>query len=271
MLDRGLRSTPLRPVRRVLCAAALLLCLLCALPSAAEQPIYGPDGAPTIVQRKQFAMTGRWETSLLFSAAVGSALTSHWGLVLQQRYHPNEWLDLGVDGVFNRAALSGLADQIRAKLPPRQDPATGAPNLASELSNATQLRAGALAMARVAPIYGKLNLAGELPVHFQAFLTFGVGAGLLRHESVNLCAVAGSAPCQAGQFQTSDALKPLLDFGGGLRFWIGRYASLEAQVREHAYPDSYKERNDLTNPASGIRRNYLAVLSTVLVGVSVLY
>jgi hypothetical protein len=41
-------------------------------------------------------------------------------------------------------------------------------------------------MARVAPIYGKLNLAGELPVHFQAFLTFGAGAALLRHESVNL-------------------------------------------------------------------------------------
>jgi outer membrane beta-barrel protein len=263
--------TPLPPLRHVLCAAAPLLCLLCALPCAAEQPVYGPDGAPTVVQRKKFAMTGRWETSLLFSAGVGSALTSHRGLVLQQRYHPNEWLDLGVDGLLNRAALSGLADQIRTRLPPRQDPATGAPNVASELTNATQLRAGALAMARVAPIYGKLNLAGELPVHFQAFLTFGAGAASLRHESVNLCAVAGSAPCQAGQFQTSDAVKPLLDFGGGMRFWIGQHASVEAQVRAHAYPDSYKERNDLTNPASGIRRNYLAVLAAVLVGVSVLY
>jgi hypothetical protein len=56
-----------------------------------------------------------------------------------------------------------------------------------------------------------------------------------------------------------------------MRFWIGQHASVEAQVRAHAYPDSYKERNDLTNPASGIRRNYLAVLAAVLVGVSVLY
>ncbi len=271
MPDPGPRFRPPSPLGRFLCALAGGLCLFYALPSAAEEPVYGPDGAPTVVQGKKFPMNGRWETSLLFSAGVGSALTSHLGLVLQQRYHPNEWLDVGVDGLLNRAALSGLADQIRARLPPRQDPATGAPNLASELSNASQLRAGALAMARVAPIYGKVNLAGELPLHFQAFLTFGVGAGFLHHESVNLCAVAGSAPCQTGQFQTSDAVKPLLDFGGGMRFWIGRHASLEAQVRAHAYPDSYKERNDLTDPATGIRRNYVAVLARLLLGVSVLY
>lgn len=254
-------------------AAALcaLLAALGATAARAQQPIYGPDGAPTVVQHKRFPMTARWETALLASTGVGSALTDQTGLLLQQRYHPNEWLDVGVDGILQHTSLSGLADQIRAHLPPRTDPATSAPNVASELSRGSELRYGVLAMGRLAPIYGKLNLAGELAVHFQAFLLGGVGIGAVHHESVNLCAVAGSAPCQPGQYQTWDAVKPLFDAGLGMRFWASDHVSLELQVRAHAYPDSYKEQNDLTNPASGVRRNYLAVLTTLGAGVSVLY
>lgn len=260
---------PLRSQGAALACAALTL--LAAVAARAQQPLYGPDGAPTVVQHKRFPLTGRWETSLLLATSVGSALTDQTGLVLQQRYHPNEWLDIGVDALLQRTSLSGLVDQIRARLPPRVDPATSAPNVASELSRGSQLRSGALAAARLAPIYGKLDLAGEVAVHFQAFLLAGVGIGAVHHESVNLCAVAGSAPCQPGQYQTWDALKPLFDAGLGMRFWASDHVTFELQLRAHAYPDSYKEQNDLTDPASGVRRNYLAVLTTAGAGLSVLY
>ena len=37
------------------------LFLLGALPSRAEEVVYGPDGAPTVVQHKLYTLTGRWE------------------------------------------------------------------------------------------------------------------------------------------------------------------------------------------------------------------
>lgn len=260
-------SLPL-PGAALACAA---LAALAAPAARAQQPLYGPDGAPTVVQHKRFPLTGRWETSLLLATSIGSALTDQTGLVLQQRYHPNEWLDVGVDALLQKTNLSGLADQIRARLPPRVDPATSAPNVASELSRGSELRGGALAAARLAPIYGKLDLAGDVAVHFQAFLLAGVGVGAVHHESVNLCAAAGSSPCQPGQYQTWDAFKPLFDAGLGMRFWASDHVTLELQLRAHAYPDSYKEQNDLTNPASGVSRTYLAVLTTAGAGLSVLY
>ena len=262
-------SRPLMP-RRILALAAGLS-LLTALPAVAEDVIYGPDGAPTVVQHKRYPMTGRWETGVLLSAGLNDALTEHYGVVLQQRYHPNEWLDFGVDGLFNYTALSSLVDQIREKLPPRQDSATQRGNIADELNNASQLRYGVVGAIRLAPIYGKLDLASEVALHFQAFAMLGAGAGFVHHESVNLCATAGSGACQPGQFQVDDSLKPLGQIGVGLRFWTGQHVTLEAQLRANVYPDSYKQLNDLTKPGSGVGTTYLAVLTTLLAGVSVVY
>ena len=45
------------------------LCLLGASGAPAEELVYGPDGAPTVVQRKLHAMTGRWEAGASFGIA----------------------------------------------------------------------------------------------------------------------------------------------------------------------------------------------------------
>jgi outer membrane beta-barrel protein len=259
-------------------ALVLGAALCAALPAGAEQVVYGPDGAPTVVQHKKYPLSARWESSLLFSTGLNDALTSHLGAVLEQTYHPNEWLDLGLDLVLNKTSLSGLTDQIRGKLPdsaPRTKP--GPPvsgNTGSELAHASQLQAGGLAQVRIAPIYGKVDLAGELAVHFQAFVTAGAGAGYVHHESVNLCAVAGAAACQPGQFQVSNGVKPLGDLGGGLRFYLGQHASLEGQLRAYLYPDTVRDRVDLSAGEAaqgGQSHTVLAVLATLLVGVSVVY
>ena len=72
--------------------------VLCALGVAgrahAEEVIYGPDGAPTVVQRKLHPITGKWEIGLDFSTALNTALVNHTGGLLTVANHPNEWLDL---------------------------------------------------------------------------------------------------------------------------------------------------------------------------------
>jgi|GEM_PF-1338381 len=263
-------------------AALALLALLASHAARADEVVYGPDGAPTVVQRKLFTMTGRWELGVSLLASTNTALVDHYGALLSLGYHPNEWLDLGGELLGNYTALSGLAQQIRDKLPPRADNNVNPrrPLFADELSNADQLRLGALLSARVAPLYGKFNLASELDVHFQAYLLAGAGAGLIKHDSVNLCATAGSTPCSSGDgstaanaapanYQVVSSVKPLGEVGLGFRFYFSNRASLRLEGRAFAFPASYKAGNDLTNPASGNASGYLAIITSVLLGLSV--
>src|SRR5438105_4104579 len=186
--------------------------LLCAFAARAEEVIYGPDGAPTVVQHKLYTMTGRWEVGAGFDTAVNTPLVDQLGGMVEVAYHLTEWLDLGLEGLFNHTALSNLAQNVRADLRGR----TRTPQK-DEFANDNQMRTGVFAVARFAPIYGKFNLASEIKVHFQAFLLGGVGGAQVHRESVNLCNDTGTLTCT--NFQQSDATKGVGLIGGGFRFY----------------------------------------------------
>lgn len=252
---------PDRLLRPLLIAAA---CLLAATAARAGGAVYGPDGAPTVVQRKLYTMTGRWEAGLAFASAMNTALVTQLGALASLTYHPNEWFDLGVEGLFDDAGLSTLAQNVRIDLRAR----TATPHK-DEFANDNQLRAGAFGVARLAPIYGKFNLASELGVHFQAFVLAGAGAASVHRESVNLCADPGTAACQS--FQQGDAVKGVGELGLGVRFYLGQRVSLRTEVRGYFFPSSYKSDNDLTNPASGTPTSYLAGILFFDAGLSLLF
>ena len=240
-----------------------LAALLCA-PARAEQTIYGPDGAPTVVQRKLYTMTGRWEAGATFGVALNNALVDQVGGLVSLSYHPNEWLDVGGEALLNHTSLSGLASNVRAGLRPRS-----AGQVGDEFRNDNQLREGAVAVARVAPIYGKLSLASELSLHFQAFLLGGAGAARVHRESVNLCAQPGTGTCDA--FQQSDSLAALGVAGAGMRIYFNQRFSLRTEVRAWLFRSAYKRDNDLTQPSSGTTAHYLASIFTFGTGLSVLF
>jgi outer membrane beta-barrel protein len=237
---------------------------LSAFAARAEEVIYGPDGAPTVVQRKLYTMTGRFEMGLNFDTALNTALVDQLGGVLGLSYHPNEWLDVGVEGLFNRTALSSLALNVRADL--RQRVRTP---LKDEFANDNQMRAGGFGVLRFAPIYGKLDLAGEVKVHFQAYLLGGGGAASVHRESVNLCADSGTSACQ--NFQQSDATRAIGLVGGGFRFYFNQRFSLRTEVRGYLFSSSYKSANDLTDPTTGTPTSYLAGIATFDAGLSVVF
>ena len=232
----------------------------------AEDTIYGPDGAPTVVQRKLHTMTGRWELGLAGALSTNTSLVDQYGALLSLTWHPNEWLDFGADALGDFTQLSGLSYAIRAALHTRAKDI-----LKDEFANAGQLRAAAFAVARLAPIYGKFNLASEVSIHFQAYLLAGAGAGYLHHESVNLCAKPGTATCADGEFQTSDAVKPTAELGGGFRFYLGERWSVRTEVRSLLFRDSYKEKNDVTIPSSGTDHDYLGLIVLFAAGASVTF
>lgn len=252
---------PDRFPRPLLVAAA---CLAAATAARAEDVVYGPDGAPTVVQRKLYTLTGRWEAGLALQAAMNTALVNQFGALASITYHPNEWFDLGVEGLFDDTGLSTLAQNVRADLRARSD----TPHK-DEFANDNQLRAGAFGIARLAPIYGKFSLASELGVHFQAFVLAGAGVAAVHRESVNLCADPGTSVCQ--NFQQTDDLKGVGELGLGLRFYLGQRLSLRTEVRGYFFSSSYKSDNDLTNPASGTPTSYLAGILFFDAGLSVLF
>ncbi len=258
----------------LLCSAAFA-----ALPARADEVIYGPDGAPTVVQRKLHTMTGKTELAFRGQLSLNTALVDHYGGMLSVSYHPNEWFDIGADLFGNYTGLSSLATQIREKLPPRADSQSGKANTGDELANAGQLRAGGFAVARIAPVYGKLDFASEFKVHLQAYLLLGVGAGLLHSESVNLCAVAGKTACTVlstpnnpfpppGEYQQSDSVVPLGEVGGGFRFYLGERWSMNLEIRALMFPASIKQASDLTNPSSGTPTSYLGLVTNLNLGLA---
>ena len=171
----------------------------------------------------------------------------------------------------NRTSLSGLSGQIRSNLPSRADPSTGRPNTSDEMEGADQMRGGALVMARLAPIYGKLSLAAELPVHFQAYLLAGAGGAAFRHESVNLCAAPGDGVCAPGDYQSTSFLRPIGEAGAGMRVYLGQRWSLRAELRGFFYPATVLRGADLTQPGTGTSARYLGTFTTLVLGASALF
>ena len=256
------RRTPIVLLFTVLCAAATS--------ARAEEAVYGPT-APPGVQGKLYQMSNKWEVGLAFGTALNTSLVDHHGGLASISYHPNEWLDAGLDVLANYTRLSGLSGQIRDNLPARANGATQTPNAGDEIRNADQMRGGAFATARIAPIYGKINLASELSVHFQAFLLAGAGAGAFKHESVNLCASPGTGACAAGDFQTATSVKPIAETGLGMRVYLGQHWSVRTEFRAFLYPASYLRGADMTQPGTGTSARYLGLITTLGLGASALF
>jgi outer membrane beta-barrel protein len=257
-------------MRRTFPEIALAAALLVCAGARAEEVIYGPDGAPTVVQRKLYPMSSKWEVQLFFDTSLNNALIDQQGGLLAVTYHPNEWLDLGVEGIFNRTVLSGLAQNVRDNLcaPPFTNCRSHTPPK-DEFANDNQMRAGGFGVVRLAPIYGKFDLASELKIHFQSFLLGGGGVASVHRESVNLCADTGTDQCK--NFQQSDATKPMGLVGAGFRFYVNQRWSLTTEVRGYLFSSSYKASNDLVDPSTGTPTSYLALIATFDAGVSILF
>jgi outer membrane beta-barrel protein len=257
----------MRRTRISLIAAATCVA---AIPARAEQTTYTP-AVPAGVQGKLYRMSNRWEVGATFSTAVNRALVDQYGGIVSVTYHPNEWADFGVDVVANQTSLTSVAGQIRSALPPRTNALNGQPNRGDEISNVDQLRHGALLVGRIAPIYGKVNLAGDLAVHFQAFVLGGVGAGAFRHESLNLCASPGTSACAAGDYQTSTSVQPLGEAGAGMRVYLGQNWSLRGEFRGFVFPASVVRDADLTQPDTGTTKKFFGFIATLGLGVSAVF
>jgi outer membrane beta-barrel protein len=258
------------PAMRPRSFTSILLAALCVATTAtASDVVYGPDGAPTVVQHKLHTMSDRWEAGLTLGTALNSSLVDHYGGLLDITYHPNEWADFGVELGANYTQLSGLGNEVRSQLPPRANPRTGTPNFGDDLRGADQMRGALLGLVRIAPIYGKFNLASEASVHFQVYGLAGAGVGMFRHDSLDLCSAAGTSSCDS--FASETSTHPVGELGAGMRFYLSRNISLRTELRAFLHPATVVRGADLTQPGTGSTDRYLGVLTVLGVGASALF
>jgi outer membrane beta-barrel protein len=185
-------------------------------------------------------VAGRFELGLHVGVNLVSHLTDTWALGLSVAYNPAEWwaLELRLGTALTRN--NSVARDVAVRLSQVSDLTV------TELKDTWRLGPYALAGFRFQPLYGKLNLASELVVHFQVFGWAGGGAALLDRTSPSLClnpadpgrCVQGGEVNWDGYFSEHKA-SPLVSVALGIRFFLGQHHLLSLEARLWSYLDSF--------------------------------
>lgn len=196
------------------------------------------------VRNRLFTVNGRYEVGFNAGLTLLARLTDHYNFNVAVAYNLNEWFALEVRGGYAYAKHTSLADQIEGdffKNTLKQK------SILDDMTDLWEMNGNAALGVRFQPIYGKLNLMAELPVHFQLYLWAGVGAGQFTRSSLVLCAnKPDTTNCRAIDPANDkyDVVKenkfgPLASAAVGFRFFLTPNHSVKVEVRDWAYLDSY--------------------------------
>lgn len=232
-------------------ALALLVALLAGARAARADTEIGTESfikpSPT-VQNRIYTLDGKWEIGVLGAFSLNNILTQHEGgaLAVERNFGEYIGLELLVGGGYG--GLTDLAASLRET--------TGAFNHTNttDLANAGALNAYAQLGLRVTPFYGKLNLAGELPVHFDFFLNAGAGIAYITYNSILGCNVdtanAMPAACPNNDFHQESLPAFAFSAGGGMRLFITQLWTIRVEIHDMIFPDRYYTNMDLLHTQS---------------------
>jgi len=239
------------------------------------------------VRNRIFTPDGRFEVGVTWGITMLSMMTQHMNFNLDVGYNFNDSLAVVIAGGYGLGSHTSVAHEVfnevgqKNPTPPPMGP--GALAVAADFQNLWELGPHAELNLRWSPIYGKMNLAGELPVHFQTFLTLGGGVGQFQFYSPVFCLAYGVLPdpndpantnpyteemnpavLNSASFQAQNPdwnptmpatnpgnvagcvdplhmtdVKPIVNFGGGFRFFLTKNIALKIEVRDYLFPDFY--------------------------------
>jgi outer membrane beta-barrel protein len=177
-----------------------------------------PNVAVHVVQRKQFADSGKQELALYpVATQVNGRFTEHLGTAISYTYHLNENFGLQLVPQYNwHASDSSFSRELIDKV--SQEPLA-----ATSLLLQWAIQGG----VEVAPLYGKFALGDSL-VQFSLILTGGAGVASTRHQL---------QPGNAGGPATfgDTGLRPLGSVGGGFRVQLGDRFAIRLELRDLVY------------------------------------
>ncbi|MFZ5468440.1 MAG: outer membrane beta-barrel domain-containing protein [Myxococcota bacterium] len=210
--------------------ALFTLALVLATPAA-----FGDELIEKVVVRNRLHnLSGRFELGAGAGFTLLSRLTDHINLTAHLAYNTSDWFAFELRGGYALTRHTGLANQIAEEFARNSSVQT-----ATDLSDLWELQANVALGARWAPIYGKISLMAEVPVHFQAYVWLGAGGGTFRRESLVYCQQGTTTSCDV--FRTDEKVGPFGAGAIGFRFFVNQKHSLKLEVRDYSFPDSYLE------------------------------
>lgn len=196
------------------------------------------------VRNRLYNLGGRLEVSAHVSFMILNQLTDHINLNAGVGYNIADTLALELRGGYAISRHTGLARQVSEQLLQRNP--QNEVRVTDDLANLWEMNANGILGVRWQPIYGKLSLLAELPVHFQWYLWAGGGGGTFKRESVVYCtggANRGTGECGNGFLRETKA-GPIGSAAMGLRFFAYEKGGITLEVRNYLYPDSFRVQID---------------------------
>ncbi len=212
----------------------LLACLAVAAVSGQALADEGDLVEKVAVRNRLFDVAGRWELGGSLGLQLISRLTDNYNINIVGGYNLNQWFALEGRVGYAISRHTSLADQIQSDFYTNTSVTT-----ANDLGDLWEMNFNAMVGARFQPIYGKINLMAEVPVHFQMYVWVGAGLGLFNRESLVLCTNKTNAR-ECGAYFTQNQAGPLFGAALGMRFFVvNSHHAIKAEVRDTSYLDSY--------------------------------
>jgi outer membrane beta-barrel protein len=218
---------PASPTHRIVIAVLLLG----ASQASAEELL-----ERAVVRNRLYQVAGRFEISPAVGFSLADRLTNHINFTVGFGYHFSDSWSLELQAGYALSAHTGLADQVAHNFLQKTI------LLVDDLSSLWEMKGNAIIGVRWAPIYGKISLLAELPVHFQTYVWAGGGVGSFHRQSVVYCQqqpTGMSGDLQCGSWLTDNKVQPLASAAIGFRFFTGQRGALTLEVRDYLFPDSY--------------------------------
>lgn len=192
------------------------------------------------VRNRLYLVEKRFELGANFGLSLLPQLTDHFNFTASAAYNLVEWLGLEARIGYAYSRQTSLADQVKQAFLVQN----GLTRI-NDFSNLWQMGFNGLVGVRFQPIYGKVNLLAELPVHFQLYLWAGAGAGLFNRESLLICTQRSGSTCN--QYFTETKVSPIVSLALGFRFFIANKHGVKLEARTYSYLDSYWLNVDRAN------------------------
>lgn len=230
---------PASPTHRILIAALLLG----AAQASAEELL-----ERVVVRNRLYQVAGRFEISPAVGFSLADRLTNHINFTVGLGYHFSDAWALELRAGYALSGHTGLADQVAQHFLQKETI-----RLVDDLSSLWEMKGSAILGIRWAPIYGKISLLAELPIHFQAYVWAGGGVGSFHRQSVVYCqqvtGVSGDLRC--GSWLTQNRVRPVGSAAIGFRFFTGQRGAMTLEVRNYLFADSYLTGIETTVAESG--------------------
>jgi len=248
-------------VRNVFQVSALSLVMIAssALAQSAE------DEAELVekvaVRNRLYVVEKRFEVGGNVGFTLLPRLTDHYNLNLSVGYNVAEWFAVELRAGYAISRQTSLADQVKDAFLTQ----SGLTKI-NDFSDLWQMGVNGVLGIRFQPIYGKLNLLAELPVHFQLYLWAGGGAGLFNRESLLICTQRSGSMC--GAYFTESKVSPIVSLALGFRFFVAEKHAIRLEARTWSFLDSYwvgvdRPNVNAANPTAGGMQSRDAGITTI--------